>query len=203
LSPAGVRSRRRDGAERPTRVRLGRSPGAGPSLPPSGRRRHRRSSSTVAAPPSSTITASNSQGAAHTRACAVAGCSGGSSQPRRVPFRGSVVGVGPAGLVSVADMLWPVVSGEGWCCGVPGGGWACGGRLPGWVAGPACLGVVVRLFGWWCGWVFMSIVAAGSLVGVDVGWRDPFDVAVFGDADVPVGVVGGVVVGEADQGGVG
>jgi len=44
----------------------------------------------------------------------------------------------------------------------------------------------------------MSVVAAGSLLGIDVcGW-DPFGEAVWGDVDVPVGVVGGVVVGGAD-----
>jgi hypothetical protein len=49
----------------------------------------------------------------------------------------------------------------------------------------------------------MPVMAAGSLLGVGVGGWDPFGKAVFGDAGLPSGVVGGVVVGWADQGRVG
>src|SRR5215475_15674100 len=64
---------------------------------------------------------------------------------------------------------------------------------------------MVRLFGGWCGWGwgFVPVVAAGSLLGVDVDRWDPFGKAVSGDADLPSGMVSGAVVGRAYQGRVG
>src|SRR5262249_58484058 len=45
----------------------------------------------------------------------------------------------------------------------------------------------------------MPVVAAGPLMGIDVSRWDPFGKAVSGDVDLPVGMVGGVVVRGADQ----
>src|SRR5262249_7178832 len=104
-----------------------------------------------------------------------------------------------------------VVLGCGWCrVGGPGDsgpvGWVegvrvCGGCLPCGVAGPRARGVVVRLFGWWwwCGWTVVPVVSAGTPLEVDAERWDPFGEAVGCDADLPVGVVCGIVVRGADQ----
>jgi len=60
--------------------------------------------------------------------------------------------------------------------------------------------MVVRLFGWWwCGWTLVPVVTAGTSLEVDVERWDPFGESVGGDADLPVGVVCGVVMRGADQ----
>src|SRR5215470_11379036 len=60
-------------------------------------------------------------------------------------------------------------------------------------------GVVIRLFVWWGGWWLVPVVPAGLSFGVDMGGWDPFGEAVGGDADLPAGVVGSLVVSRAGQ----
>src|SRR5499425_1588084 len=89
-------------------------------------------------------------------------------------------------------------------CGLGGGG-ACGcagvrGLPPLWGGWPPRPGMVIQLFGWrWCGWTLVPVVTAGTPLEVDAKRRDPFGKSVGCDADLPVGVVRGVVMRGADQ----
>src|SRR5262249_55975217 len=59
--------------------------------------------------------------------------------------------------------------------------------------------MVVRLLGWWCGWTLVPVVSAGTPLEVDAERWDPFRQPVGSDADLPVGVVRGMVMRGADQ----